>query len=112
MKKTIILLLAVLMLPVFSSCQKMETSGTLSVTVTVQGNGEKSFSLDVYPHPEGAELKFPVFSEQYQTRKASEKIRLSPGSYVVIVSGLPPKGVNVIAGETVDVDLYLPYEGK
>lgn len=100
-----LLLTVFLLLPVCTSCLKDDPYGTLHVTVYYNGSSNKEqIRLAVYPHSNIG--KYPVFSMSYNSRSAKEKVRLSPGDYVVMANG-KGYGFNIYAGEDVNIKINL-----
>lgn len=101
MKRLVSLLIALVLFPVWFSCSKIETFGTLRVTV--EAEEQRKFTLYVYPYSNYDNRGVPIFKKEYDCQEVTEEIQLSPGNYFVDLWGGGSCGVNIIAGKDSEV---------
>lgn len=106
MKRLVSLLIALVLFPILFSCSKIETFGTLRVTV--EAEEQRMFTLYVYPYSDYdnhyINNRVPIFKKEYDCQEMTEEIQLSPGNYLVdLLGGGGSCGVNIIAGKDSEV---------
>jgi len=106
MKRLASLLIALIVLPLLFSCNKIDTFGTLRVTV--EAEEQRKFTLYVYPYSDYdnhyINNRLPIFKKEYDCQEVTEEIQLSPGNYFVdLWGGGGSCGVNIIAGKDSEV---------